>query len=132
MSRAHYLLLLSMCVFAAASKADIVNVSPSSLDFGSQVLTISAVQPVVLSNATKKDLNISGVTITGDFSVSSNSCGAILQAGQSCTIYVVFAPTAAGLRTGLLSINDDANNTPAEGEACTDWSTGAGFPPAER
>src|SRR6266567_3935846 len=110
MNRAYFPILLSICVFAVTAKADIVNVSPSSLDFGSQALTASAVRTVVLSNPTKKDLNISGVTITGDFSISSNSCGAMLLAGQSCTIYVVFAPAAAGLRTGLLGINDDASD----------------------
>src|SRR5438067_10733000 len=112
MMRADFPFLLGICIFAATAKADIVNVSPSSLEFGSQVLTTSAARSVTLSNPTKKDLNISGVLVTGDFSVSSNSCGAILQAGQACTINIVFAPTAAGLRTGLLSISDDANDTP--------------------
>jgi hypothetical protein len=111
MMRTHTLLLLNICVFSASVKADIVNVSPANLDFGSQVVTTTTLLPVVLSNPTKKDLIVSSLTITGDFSVPANSC-IVLPAGQTCNIYIVFAPTATGSRTGMFSINDNANNSP--------------------
>src|SRR5260370_38536573 len=112
MMRTLLLLLLNICVFSESGKADMLNVSPAIPDFGSQVVTTTtAMQPVVLSNPTKKDLIVSGLTITGDFSIGANSC-LVLPAGQTCNIYLAFAPTASGLRTGMLSINDDANDSP--------------------
>ena len=98
-----YPVLIAFYICAGALRADIVAVTPDNLNFGSQVLTTtSGVLSVLLSNQTKKDLNISGVAITGDFSVPSNSCSGVVGAGSTCTVNVTFAPTAVGLRTSLL------------------------------
>jgi hypothetical protein len=51
------------------------------------------------------------VQVTGDFT-QSNNCPAVLAAGSSCTVNVVFAPTAAGNWTGTLAISDDASGSP--------------------
>src|SRR5262245_14714712 len=108
-----YLAALAISLLVWTLRADVVGVSPDNLNFGSQALTTtSGALSVVLSNPTKKDLQIFGVTITGDFSVASNSCGPVLAAGFGCGMSIVFAPTAAGLRAGLLSINDDSTDTP--------------------
>ena len=42
----------------------------------------------------------------GDFAVSSNGCGVELPAGEHCVITVGFNPTAAGNRSGILTITD--------------------------
>jgi hypothetical protein len=64
--------------------------SSSSIDF-------------VLTNTGEGAISITNVAATGDFSPTSN-CGSSLALGATCTISVVFAPTATGLRTGSLSI----------------------------
>jgi hypothetical protein len=48
----------------------------------------------------------------GDFNVSTTTCGASLGAKSTCTISVVFNPTATGKRTATLNVNDGANNSP--------------------
>src|SRR6202023_2888191 len=48
---------------------------------------------------------------SGDFS-QTNTCGASVAAGGSCTVSVVFTPTATGSRTGTLTITDSASNSP--------------------
>jgi hypothetical protein len=68
--------------------------------------------PVLLSNPTKKPVSIASIITTGNFSVAASPCGLTLAAGGQCTFYVVFSPAAAGAQTGMLSVNDDANNTP--------------------
>jgi hypothetical protein len=89
-----------------------VNISPTSLDFGNQLIGSGSSLPVLLSNPTKKPVSIASIITTGNFSVAASPCGLTLAAGGQCTFYVVFSPAAAGAQTGMLSVNDDANNTP--------------------
>jgi hypothetical protein len=86
--------------------------SPTTVSFGGQpVGTSSASQTVTLSNPGGAPLVISAITTNGDFS-QTNSCGASLAAGASCSVAVVFAPTAAGTRQGTLSVTDNASGSP--------------------
>jgi hypothetical protein len=90
----------------------VVSLSPGSLNFGSQTVgTTSSSQAVTLSNTGNATLSISGITVSGDFG-QANNCGSSLGAGNSCSIYVTFAPTSSGTRTGTLSVSDDAAGSP--------------------
>jgi len=104
------LILLSLCCIPAL--ADVVNVSPDKLDFGSQFVGFSSAAPATLTNPTKKALNISNITAGGDFSIIYQDCGSVLAPYGQCTIYVQFSPTAPGARTATLTISDDATNSP--------------------
>jgi hypothetical protein len=53
---------------------------------------------------------VSALTTSGDFA-QTNQCSSI-PASQSCSINVTFTPTAAGSRSGALTINDDAQGNP--------------------
>lgn len=89
-----------------------VSLSPGSLAFAGQALgTSSGGQSVTLTNTGAGALSISSMTATGDFAQTS-SCGNSLAAGASCNINVTFTPTAAGLRTGTLTVNDNAPGSP--------------------
>jgi Right handed beta helix region/Abnormal spindle-like microcephaly-assoc'd, ASPM-SPD-2-Hydin/Disaggregatase related len=78
--------------------------SPTSLPFPNQFLnTTSSAQAVTLSSTGSTCLNVAGLPVTGDFA-QSNTCGAHLPAGQSCVVDVTFTPTAAGTRTGTLTL----------------------------
>jgi hypothetical protein len=81
-----------------------LNRSTSSLTFplvsvGStsppQTVTLSAVGPLTISN----------ISVTGDYS-ESDACPPSLTNGQTCTLYVYFAPKAAGPRLGSVTISD--------------------------
>jgi hypothetical protein len=69
-----------------------------------KVFTLKNNQSVVL-----KSISIS---TTGEFSVTSTTCGAILTSGASCTIDVEFNPTGTGATTGTLQVADGAANSP--------------------
>lgn len=53
-----------------------------------------------------------GVTTSGNFRISSNTCGFKVLAGSQCTVSVVFKPTRTGTRTGTLTIKDFNPNSP--------------------
>jgi Abnormal spindle-like microcephaly-assoc'd, ASPM-SPD-2-Hydin len=100
-----------------------VTVTPSSLAFGSQALTTtSAPLSVTVMNTSTGPVNFTGFTVSGanagDFSVplpnSSSGCSATgtLAAGASCTISVLFAPSANGARAATLNIADNATGSP--------------------
>ena len=78
------------------------------------VAQISAAQTVTLSNEGGLPLAISGINVTGDFTLptSLNICGASVAPGSSCTLQIAFAPTAAGSRSGALSVSDNAAGSP--------------------
>jgi hypothetical protein len=89
-----------------------ITISPSSLPFPSTVVGTSST-PVSLSinNSGNAPLNISLVTATGDFT-SVNGCVGPIAPTASCSITVTFTPTAAGPRSGTLTITSDALGSP--------------------
>ncbi len=92
-------------------------VSPTSITYAKQkVGTTSSAHNVKLKNNLSTALTISGFSFTGadpgDFNVSTTTCGASLGAKSTCTISVMFNPTATGKRTATLNVNDGANNSP--------------------
>jgi len=89
-----------------------VSLSPASLSFPVQNLgTSSAAQPVTLTNSGTGPLVVTSITASGDFTQTSN-CGGTLAVNANCTINITFTPTAAGTRTGSVSIADNATGTP--------------------
>lgn len=108
--------LITCGLWATLVFADIVTISPASLDFGSLVVGPSNIvdsQSVILNNSTKKILNISSIVTTGNFVVQgTNPCGPSLAPGAQCTFSIQFLPQSVGPQTGVLSVNDDANSTP--------------------
>ena len=90
----------------------IVMLSTTDLIFGAQLEgTRSAAQLVTLTNSGPVTLTISSIAASGDF-LQKNNCGSSLPAGASCTIKVAFKPSAKGVRTGTVTITDDAADSP--------------------
>jgi hypothetical protein len=88
--------------------APAVTVSGSIAGFGSfDVGVTSAGQSLTLTNSGSAPLNIRSITTTGDFA-ATNTCAASVAPNASCGVLITFKPTAAGARTGLLTIVDDA------------------------
>jgi hypothetical protein len=105
-----------------------VRLSAASLNFGSQFVgTTSAAQTVTLENTGNEALSLTGISLggaaSGDFA-QTNNCGASLAATASCTLSVTFTPTAAGSRTGALTITD---NVPSSPHTVTLTGTGSDF-----
>jgi hypothetical protein len=85
-----------------------VSVSPMALAFGNQPIGGgSGSQSATITNGTQATITLS-IAATGDF-VQSNSCSGTLAAQATCSILVIFSPTAAGSRSGSLNITDSGS-----------------------
>jgi len=73
--------------------------------------TTSAVQTVTLTNTGASAVTVTAIAATGDFA-QTNTCGTSIAAAANCTVSVTFTPTAAGPRSGNLSITTSASGTP--------------------
>ncbi len=93
-----------------------VSLSPiSAMAFAATGVGLTtAAQTVTLTNNGGMPLLIQSIAATGDFLLvgGSNTCGGSLGVGGICTMQVVFAPTAAGARTGSITIVDNAGSSP--------------------
>jgi hypothetical protein len=88
-----------------------VEVAPGSLTFGAQAVgTTSQPQTVTITNNGSAELFLV-ISHTKYFAFTS-SCGAIVQAGASCTASVVFKPAQAGDFSGKLDLFDNATGSP--------------------
>jgi hypothetical protein len=85
-----------------------VTLSGTISDFGSLDAGItSAAQSLTLTNSGSAPLNIRNIATTGDFAATT-TCATSVAVNASCSVLITFRPTAAGARTGLLTIVDDA------------------------
>jgi hypothetical protein len=100
--------------------------APRKLNFANQGMgTTSPKQSVTLTNAGGAQLAITSIAATGDFG-EANDCGSSLSFGNACTVNVTFAPTAAGVRTGMLSFADNGSVVP-QALLLTGTGNNAGF-----
>ncbi|WP_432991303.1 choice-of-anchor D domain-containing protein [Dactylosporangium sp. CA-233914] len=94
-----------------------INISPSAVGFGSVVTgSTSAAQAVTVTNSGTGAAPVGTISVTGDFA-QTNTCGTSIAAGASCTVQVTFHPTAAGTRTGTLTVTASGitNTVPLSG-----------------
>ena len=86
------------------------SVTPASITFGStNVGSASAAQTVRVDNVGNAVLTVSAPSTTGDFAVSGNNCSGVAVGGY-CTMTVTFTPTAAGTRSGSLTIPNNGSS----------------------
>jgi kumamolisin len=89
-----------------------ISLTPASLAFGSVIVEASSKpKTATLTNSSSSALYFSSITTSANFT-QTNTCGATLAAGKSCTISVTFTPQQVGAITGTLSVNDNATNSP--------------------
>lgn len=93
-----------------------VTVTPNPVSFPSTVQGVTS-SPIPLSvlNSGNATLHISSVTLAGnnagDFTMT-NGCSGPYAPNAGCTITLTFTPLAAGQRSAIISIADDAPNSP--------------------
>src|SRR5271163_4378787 len=92
----------------------VLGLSASSLSFGNVNVGSSSSLNVTVTNNGNSNVTISNVSVTGaGFSASGLTSGEILTPTQSATLTAQFAPTAAGLMSGSVSIASNATNSPS-------------------
>ncbi len=93
-------------LWTAGESLSSATVAPTSLTFASQAYGVaSSAQTLTVTNTGSASLTPTAISVTGDFSETDNCQGASVSAGATCSIQVTFTPTAAGARTGQLTIN---------------------------
>ena len=91
--------------------------TPASLTFSAASLSFpstatgstSAPQTLTLSNTGGLPVTLSGINVSANFSISSNTCGSNLAAGAACVVGVIFTPTISGTITGTLTVSNSAS-----------------------
>ena len=96
--------------------APAMSVSPLDLSFpATAVGSQSAPEKLVVTNSGSAPLSFSSTSynsLSGPFSVSADGCaGQTLQPGNSCTVWVIFAPTGVGVQNGSVRLEDTALQT---------------------
>jgi N-acetylneuraminic acid mutarotase len=100
-----------------------LTLSASSLNFGVlQIGLTSASQTVTVTNVSSHSAKFAGIVGSGDYALT-DTCPTLLTAGQNCTITVTFTPTAAGTRSGAVTLKDNSPGSPKQTIALT--GTGA-------
>ena len=93
-----------------------VSLSASNLSFGSQTQgTSGTAQAITLTNTGNATLHISAINLTGSYPkdwTQTNTCTAPLAAQGTCTISVTFSPSDNGVLSAIVTIADDAPNSP--------------------
>jgi phospholipase C len=79
--------------------------------FGNVALGQTLTNQVNLFNNRSKDLTISSVKASANYS-TSNNCGSSVRAMGQCQVNIVFKPTAVGSRPGTLTIEDSDATSP--------------------
>jgi Abnormal spindle-like microcephaly-assoc'd, ASPM-SPD-2-Hydin len=83
-----------------------LNVSPAQLTFAPTLAgTSSAGQTVTVSNSSSNQASTLVLMVSAGFGLMQNTCSGALAGGGSCTVGVVFAPTAAASVTGTLIVS---------------------------
>jgi hypothetical protein len=112
------LLVLALPAGAARAAAPAVAFSPTSLAFAAQdVGTTSAPQSITITNTGTASLFVSSAQTRGanplDFTQVDDGCsGLTLAAGTSCSVSIVFSPTATGTRSATFILTDNAADSP--------------------
>jgi YVTN family beta-propeller protein len=103
----------NVTVIDGAGKAGpALTLTPASLTFPAQpVGSFSPAQFATLTNTGATLLKITSIGPSGDF-YEGNNCPGTLVSGASCKLSVKFTPTSAGVKSGAVTIWDNAPGSP--------------------
>ncbi|WP_353070140.1 choice-of-anchor D domain-containing protein [Tunturibacter empetritectus] len=92
-------------VTAAIAAQPTISLNPTSLTYSAQPIgNASAAQIITVTNMGLAPLTISQIAVTGDFTETANCVAGPIAINSTCTIQVVFLPTATGGRSGVLTV----------------------------
>ncbi len=91
-----------------------LSISPASLTFTNQQPGVpSAPQTLTISNTGGASMANVGFAITGaaasNYSIAGTTCGVLLNNGSSCTVQIVFTPSATGAIAATLAVSSSTS-----------------------
>lgn len=100
--------LLGLPAASQAAEAS-ASFNPPAQTFPSVIVGQRGTQEQLLfTNNGPEEIDLEAVSVTGlnasNFSLESNGCPSTLSSGQSCSLYISFAPSANGLREAQLEV----------------------------
>lgn len=105
----------TVALSGAGTPAAAVVLTPLTLNFPATLVNQSpAAQNITVANTGGSPVTLSTPTITGDFKITANTCGATLASQTACTLSITFTPTASGTRSGVLTITDSVGTQTAQ------------------
>jgi len=106
--------LAALCLsIGSAAFAQVVQLSPTGLSFGNQLMKASSTAKSVTLTNTDPGSTLTGIAIraSGDFS-QTNTCGTTVAPLGKFTISVSFTPSVSGALSGVITIADNAISSP--------------------
>ena len=104
-------LICLTCIPASAGRRH--QSQPTGVDFGDVTVETSSTQTVVVTNLGHSNATISAATVTGSgFNYMGPALPLTLSRGQSVNLTISFAPSAAGVSSGNLSLSTSGNVSP--------------------
>jgi hypothetical protein len=100
------------------ARAPAVVLNPSPFTFPNAVTegTTGASQNLVISNTGTATLQVQSIALdgpnSGDFAISANNCVGAVPASSNCLLSLTFSPLGPGVRSAVLTITDNASNSP--------------------
>jgi hypothetical protein len=105
--------LLEYMLFELTDEGGQPTLAPLIQDFGSEAIGYGTIPYIFTwTNNSSFTAQVTKITPTGDFSVLPSDCASVA-AGASCTIQVVFTPSALGARSGTLTVVSGGNSLTA-------------------
>jgi hypothetical protein len=104
---------ISLAGQGGAPTMPMIRLSPSSFDFGVVRTNTSLTIRGRLLNIGNAPLELSTISVEGEFFSQANDCPGSVPAGGSCEVAVTYAPQAGGVHTGHLSVFSNAVPNPA-------------------
>jgi hypothetical protein len=105
---------LTANVQGTGTQASTMVLTPLRMNFGEiRIGQTSSVQYLTVANTGAAVAGLRPLNISGPFSITANTCGSTLPVNTSCTVGVVFSPTASGAASGSLVATDDAGTQTA-------------------
>src|SRR5580704_15429229 len=116
---------ISLTGTGTAATGGTISISPTALTFASQAVgTTSATQTVTVNNTGNTTVTFTSIAMSGDFAGATLAqCPSIAADAAPCTFQLSFKPTAAGTRTGAITLTDNATGSP---QTVTLTGTGSG------
>jgi Abnormal spindle-like microcephaly-assoc'd, ASPM-SPD-2-Hydin/Protein of unknown function (DUF1573) len=90
-----------------------IEVSPTSVNFGSLTVGQSVTKTLTITNSGTKALSVSGISVAGTgFAMKGPTLPLVLAAGQTSKISATFTATASGSASGKIMISSNAPDSP--------------------
>lgn len=90
-----------------------ISFSRTSVDFGAQAINLLSIpQTVTVKNSGTAPVVISAITASSNFAMEDTACVKTLAEDETCTLSILFQPSAVEAYSGIITITDNVSGSP--------------------